>query len=79
MPPWLAVVAGLVVGLATITCGPIYQSLAGEAYGVMAVLALIGAASAVLLMRRWRGERVVGPIQVQPQSAAGAGVTVPEV
>ena len=45
----------------------------------MAVLALIGAASAVLLMRRWRGERVVGPIQVQPQSAAGAGVTVPEV
>jgi PPP family 3-phenylpropionic acid transporter len=76
---YAAVVAGLVVGLATITCGPIYQSLAGEAYGVMAVLALIGAASAVLLMRRWRGERVVGPIQVQPQSAAGAGVTVPEV
>ena len=76
---YAAVVAGLVLGLATITCGPIYQSLAGEAYGVMAVLALIGAASAVLLMRRWRGERVVGPIQVQPQSAAGAGVTVPEV
>ena len=45
----------------------------------MAVLALIGAASAVLLMRRWRGERVVGPIQVQPHSAAGAGIIVPEV
>jgi hypothetical protein len=45
----------------------------------MALLALAGAASAVLLMRRWRGERVVGAIQVQPQSAAGAGITVPEV
>ena len=45
----------------------------------MAVLALIGVASAVLLMRRWRGERVVGPIEVQPQSAAGGGMTVPEL
>jgi PPP family 3-phenylpropionic acid transporter len=75
---YAAVVAGLVLGLATIACGPLYQSLAGEAYGVMALLALVGAASAVLLMRRWRGERVVGPIQVQPQSAAGGGMTVPE-
>ena len=24
-------------------------------------------------------ERVVGPIQIQPQSAAGAGTTVPEI
>ena len=45
----------------------------------LALLAVVGAASAVLLMRRWRGERVVGPIQVQPQSAAGGGMTVPEV
>jgi PPP family 3-phenylpropionic acid transporter len=76
---YAAVVAGLVLGLMTIASGPLYQSLAGEAYAVMALLALVGAASAVLLMRRWRGERVVGPIQVQPQSAAGGGVTVPEV
>jgi hypothetical protein len=45
----------------------------------MALLALVGAGSAVFLMRRWQGERVVGPIQIQPQSAAGAGMTVPEV
>lgn len=45
----------------------------------MALLALVGAASAVFLMRRWRGERVVGPIHVQPHSAAGAGMTVPEI
>ncbi|HEU0018347.1 MAG TPA: MFS transporter [Methyloceanibacter sp.] len=76
---YAAVVAGLVLGLVTIASGPLYQGLAGDAYGVMALLALVGAASAVLLMRRWRGERVVGPIQVQPQSAAGGGVTVPEV
>jgi hypothetical protein len=45
----------------------------------MALLALVGMACAVFLMRRWRGERVVGPIQVHPQSAAGAGMTVPEL
>ena len=67
---YAAVVAGLVLGLATIACGPLYQSLAGEAYAVMAVLALIGAASAVFLMRRWRGERVVGP---DPGSAPERG------
>jgi hypothetical protein len=73
------VVAGLVLGLATIACGPLYRSLGGEAYAVMALLALVGAGSAVFLMRRWRGERVVGPIQVQPQSSTGGGMTVPEV
>jgi PGF-CTERM motif len=45
----------------------------------MALLALVGMACAVFLMRRWRGERVAGPIQVHPQSAAGAGMTVPEL
>jgi PPP family 3-phenylpropionic acid transporter len=76
---YAAVVAGLVLGLATIASGPLYQRLGGEAYATMALLALIGVASTLLLMRRWRGERVVGPIQVQPQSAAGAGITVPEL
>ena len=56
-------------GSVTIACGPLYRSLGGEAYAVMALLAVVGAGGAVLLMRRWRGERVVGPIQVQPQSA----------
>jgi PPP family 3-phenylpropionic acid transporter len=75
---YASVVGGIVLGLVTIACGPLYQSLAGEAYAVMALLALIGVLSTVFLMRRWRGERVVGPIQVQPQSAAGGGMTVPE-
>jgi hypothetical protein len=65
--------------LVTIACGPLYRSLAGEAHAVMALLAVVGAASAILLMRRWQGERVVGPIQVQPHSAVGGGKTVPEI
>jgi len=73
------VVAGLVLGVVTIAFGPLYRSLAGEAYAVMALLAPVGAVSAVLLTRRWSGERVVGPIQVQPQSVAGGGMTLPEI
>jgi MFS transporter, PPP family, 3-phenylpropionic acid transporter len=76
---YAAVVAGLVLGMVTIACGPLYGSFASEAYAVMALLALVGAANAVFLMRRWRGECVVGPIHIQPHSAAGGGMTVPEL
>jgi MFS transporter, PPP family, 3-phenylpropionic acid transporter len=75
---YAAVVADLVLGLVTIACGPLYRSLADEAYAVMALLAAIGAACAILLMQRWQGERVIGLIQVQPHSAVGGGKTVPE-
>jgi PPP family 3-phenylpropionic acid transporter len=76
---YAAVVGGLGIGLATIACGPLYHHLGGHAYAVMAVLALGGALSAVFLMRRWDGERVVGPIQVQPHSPGSGGRTVPEL
>jgi PPP family 3-phenylpropionic acid transporter len=56
---YAAIVAGLVLGTVTIASGPLYRALAGEAYAAMAVLALIGAASAYVLMRRWRGGSVV--------------------
>jgi hypothetical protein len=46
--------------------GPLYRALAGEAYAVMALLALIGAVSAFLLMRRWHGGPVVASIALQP-------------
>ena len=58
---YAACVAGLVLGLVTIACGPLYRALAGEAYGVMAVLAVLGAASAYRLAQRWGGGPVVGP------------------
>ncbi|HWM32492.1 MAG TPA: MFS transporter [Methyloceanibacter sp.] len=72
---YAAVVAGLVMGLATVASGPLYRALAGEAYGVMAVLALIGAACAYLLMRYWRGGLVAGGDAAQPQSAGEGGKT----
>ena len=63
---YAAVVAGLVLGAATIASGPLYRMFGGEAYGAMAVLALIGAGSAFLLMRRWRGGLIVGAIAHPP-------------
>ena len=58
-----AMVAGLALGVVTIACGSLYRLLAGEAYGVMAVLALIGAGSAFVLMRRWRGGLIVKSVK----------------
>jgi PPP family 3-phenylpropionic acid transporter len=56
---YAAIVAGLVLGAVTVASGPLYRTFAGGAYGAMAVLALIGAACAYVLMRRWRGGLVV--------------------
>jgi PPP family 3-phenylpropionic acid transporter len=74
---YAAIVAGLVLGLVTIACGPLYRSLAGEAYAVMALLAIMGAGAAFMLMQRWRGGLVVGEAAAQPQSAGGGGETMP--
>jgi PPP family 3-phenylpropionic acid transporter len=76
---YAAVVAGLVLGMVTIACGPLYRNFAGEAYAAMAALALIGAGSAYLLMRRWRGGLVVGgaALAAQPHSPGGGGKTMP--
>jgi len=72
---YAAVVAGLVLGLATIACGPLYRTFAGEAYAVMAVLAIIGAGSAYALMRRWRGGLIVRTVEPQPHSSGVGGET----
>jgi PPP family 3-phenylpropionic acid transporter len=74
---YAAVVAGLVLGLVTIACGPLYRTFAGEAYAAMAMLALIGAGCAYLLMQRWRGGLVAGSDAAQPHSAGGGGKTLP--
>ena len=74
---YAAVVAGLVLGLVTIACGPLYRIFAGEAYAAMAMLAFIGAGAAFILMQRWRGGLVAGTDAAQPQSAGGGGKTMP--
>ena len=63
---YAAVVAGLVLGLVTIACGPLYRTFAGEAYAAMAMLALIGAGCAYLLMQRWHGGLVAGAVERTP-------------
>ncbi|MGH6866055.1 MAG: MFS transporter [Methyloceanibacter sp.] len=76
---YAAVVAGLVLGSITIASGPLYRTLGDEAYGVMALLALIGALCAVALLRRWQGGLIIGGIEAQPQSAGGAGKAEPDL
>jgi len=75
-----AVVAGLVMGTATLLCGPLYASLGGEAYAVMAAMAGLGTLAAMLLRRRWHGGIVVERAKsdrpgtaAQPQSAGEGG------
>lgn len=55
-----AVVAGLVMGTATLASGPLYESLGGEAYAVMAAVAGVGTLAAMLLRQRWHGGVIVG-------------------
>lgn len=61
-----AVVAGLVMGSVTLLCGPLYESLGGEAFAVMAVVCAIGTMAAILLRQRWRGGLVA---KVEPEHA----------
>jgi MFS transporter, PPP family, 3-phenylpropionic acid transporter len=63
---YAAIVAGLVLGTVTVACGPLYRSFAGESYAAMALIALIGAASAFMLMQRWRGGLIVGAVEPRP-------------
>ena len=77
MPPRLAasaqglyasVTAGVVLGLASLAAGPLYRSYGGGAYLGMAVLACVGLAASVLLMRRWDGGLILSP--TAPAAAA---------
>jgi PPP family 3-phenylpropionic acid transporter len=70
---YAAIVAGLVLGTVTVACGPLYRAFAGEAYAAMALLALVGAAGAYVLMRRWRGGLVVGGVDPPQVGAPGSG------
>lgn len=74
---YAAIVAGLVLGLVTLACGPLFRSFGGEAYAAMAMLALMGSGAAFFLMQHWRGGLVVGALDAQPQSAGDGGKTMP--
>ncbi|MGH6735715.1 MAG: MFS transporter [Methyloceanibacter sp.] len=73
---YAAVVAGIVMGSVTVACGPLYTRLGGEAYGVMALIALFGSVAAFLLHRHWRGGLVVEAFS-EPLGAGAEGGKLP--
>lgn len=58
---YASVTAGIVMGLVSLSAGPLYRNLAGQAYLIMAVLGLAGFLLGLLLARRWRGGFILSP------------------
>jgi PPP family 3-phenylpropionic acid transporter len=58
---YASVTAGVVMGLASLLSGPLYRAYDGRAFIGMALLAGIGLAASVLLMRRWDGGLILSP------------------
>ena len=65
---YASITAGVVMGLASLSAGPLYRAYGGRAYLAMAVLACIGLAASVALMRLWRGGLILSPRE-QPAAA----------
>ncbi len=51
--------AGLLMGLSTMASGAVYAALSGRAYLLMTAMGLVGVAMALLLSKRWHGERIL--------------------
>lgn len=56
---YASIATGLCSGLAMLAAGPLYGALGGAAFHVSALVALVGAALAVLLGRRWDGGELI--------------------
>ncbi len=65
---YASITAGVVMGLASLSAGPLYRAYGGRAYLAMAVLACIGLAASVALMRLWSGGLILSPRE-QPAAA----------
>lgn len=58
---YASITAGVVMGLASLASGPLYRAYEGRAFIAMAVIAGLGLAAGVLLMRRWDGGLILSP------------------
>lgn len=58
---YASITAGVVMGLASLSAGPLFRAYGGEAYLAMAVLAFAGLLASLMLMRRWDGELILSP------------------
>ncbi len=65
---YASITAGVVMGLASLSAGPLYRAYGGGAYLGMAALACVGLAASVVLMRRWDGGLILNPTE-QPEAA----------
>lgn len=55
---YASVTMGIVMGVVSLTVGPLYRTFAGTAYLAMAVLGAVGLIAALSLMKRWDGETI---------------------
>ncbi len=75
---YAAITAGFVMGAMTLAAGPLYRSLSGEAYLVMAMVGLLAVAVSALLVKRWNGGIVVAERRsAHPHRAREGGATRP--
>ena len=65
---YASITAGVVMGLASLSAGPLYRAYEGRAYLAMAVLACVGLAASLMLMRQWSGGLILSPRE-QPAAA----------
>ncbi len=65
---YASITAGVVMGLSSLSAGPLYGAYEGRAYLAMALLACVGLIASVVLMRQWRGGLIFSPRE-QPAAA----------
>jgi MFS transporter, PPP family, 3-phenylpropionic acid transporter len=65
---YASITAGVVMGLSSLSAGPLYRAYEGRAYLAMALLACVGLTASLVLMRQWRGGLIFSPRE-QPAAA----------
>ena len=58
---YASITAGVVMGLASLSAGPLYRAYEGQAYLAITAVACVGLAASVVLMRQWGGGLILSP------------------
>ena len=65
---YATVAMGVMMGAATLACGPVYTALKGQAYLSVAVLSLAGFVAALYVHLRWKGDMLWTPGDASQQA-----------
>ena len=65
---YATVAMGVMMGAATLACGPVYTALKGQAYLSVAVLSLAGFVAALFVHLRWKGDMLWTPGDASQQA-----------